>query len=103
MFFDNTDVKLRAPVDARRMAKELGVGPGETVSRVFADLGVKAKAMKTRQSPVTSRVVCRRGAIDPLSAGGSLELAVCIRRVVMCSAPRPSRASGTSSAKDTLA
>src|SRR5687767_13714799 len=27
VFFDNTDVKLRAPVDARNMARQLGVGP----------------------------------------------------------------------------
>lgn len=30
VFFDNTDVKLRAPVDARRLAEELGAGPEET-------------------------------------------------------------------------
>ena len=41
IFFDNTDVKLRAPVDARRMAKVLGVGPRESASRVLADLGIK--------------------------------------------------------------
>lgn len=41
IFFDNTDVKLRAPVDARRMAKVLGIGPRETASRVLADLGIK--------------------------------------------------------------
>jgi len=51
VFFDNTDVKLRAPVDARRMAKELGIGPGGTVTHVLADLGVKPKtAKKTRHS-----------------------------------------------------
>lgn len=38
VFFDNTDVKLRAPVDARRMAKTLGVGPVSTVPRVLAEL-----------------------------------------------------------------
>jgi len=43
VFFDNTDVKLRAPVDARRMAGELGVGPGGTVRQVLADLGIKPK------------------------------------------------------------
>jgi uncharacterized protein YecE (DUF72 family) len=43
VFFDNTDVKLRAPVDARRMAKELGVGPDATVLEVLDDLGVKPK------------------------------------------------------------
>ena len=43
VFFDNTDVKLRAPVDARRMAKVLGVGPEETVPKVLNELGVKPK------------------------------------------------------------
>lgn len=43
VFFDNTDVKLRAPVDARRMAKALGIGPGEAPARVLRELGVKAK------------------------------------------------------------
>ena len=33
VFFDNTDIKLRAPVDARRMAKTLGVGPTTVPSR----------------------------------------------------------------------
>jgi uncharacterized protein YecE (DUF72 family) len=44
VFFDNTDVKLRAPVDARRMAKQLGVGPDRTPRQVLSDLGVKARA-----------------------------------------------------------
>lgn len=43
IFFDNTDVKLRAPVDARRMAKTLGIGPEETPAQVLRQLGVKAK------------------------------------------------------------
>jgi uncharacterized protein YecE (DUF72 family) len=43
VYFDNTDVKLRAPVDARRMAKELGVGPGESVRQVLDDLGIKRR------------------------------------------------------------
>jgi uncharacterized protein YecE (DUF72 family) len=43
VFFDNTDVKLRAPLDARRMAKELGIGPGRKASQVLKDLGIKAK------------------------------------------------------------
>jgi uncharacterized protein YecE (DUF72 family) len=44
IFFDNTDVKLRAPVDARRMAKELGIGPSETPRQVLDELAVgKAK------------------------------------------------------------
>ena len=44
VFFDNTDVKLRAPVDARRMAKVLGIGPTGTVPGVLKELGVKAKS-----------------------------------------------------------
>lgn len=49
--FDNTDVKLRAPVDARRMAKELGIGPDESVKQVLDDLGVKPEDGKTRSRP----------------------------------------------------
>jgi len=41
VFFDNTDVKLRAPVDARRLAETLGVGPVENVRQVLQNLGVK--------------------------------------------------------------
>jgi uncharacterized protein YecE (DUF72 family) len=48
VFFDNTDVKLRAPVDARRMAKTLGVGPTRTPAQVLKDLGVKPKPRKTK-------------------------------------------------------
>jgi uncharacterized protein YecE (DUF72 family) len=48
VFFDNTNVKLRAPVDARRMAKELGVGPGESSSEVLAKLGVQPATRATR-------------------------------------------------------
>jgi uncharacterized protein YecE (DUF72 family) len=52
VFFDNTDVKLRAPVDARRMAGELGIGPEESVSHVLADLGVKPKTTKSARRSV---------------------------------------------------
>jgi uncharacterized protein YecE (DUF72 family) len=45
-FFDNTDVKLRAPVDARRMAKALGVGPTTTVPHVLKELGANSKATR---------------------------------------------------------
>ena len=44
VFFDNTDVKLRAPVDARRMAEELRIGPRESVRQVLDGLGIKPKA-----------------------------------------------------------
>ena len=49
VFFDNTDVKLRAPVDARRMAKLLGIGPAETARRVLADLGIKLNASNRKR------------------------------------------------------
>lgn len=50
VFFDNTDVKVRAPVDARRMAETLGIGPSESVKQVLDGLGVKPKAKRTRAS-----------------------------------------------------
>lgn len=40
IFFDNTDVKLRAPVDARKLAGLLEVGPTQTPRQVMHDLGV---------------------------------------------------------------
>ncbi len=43
VFFDNTDVKLRAPVDAQRMAKELGIGSSRTVKQALEDLGAAKK------------------------------------------------------------
>ncbi len=46
VFFDNTDVKLRAPVDARRMEEELGIGPKESQAEVLQALGVKAPRKK---------------------------------------------------------
>jgi uncharacterized protein YecE (DUF72 family) len=55
VFFDNTDVKLRAPVDARRMARELGVGPDATVPKVLGHLGVKAKSGRARSAPRKKR------------------------------------------------
>ena len=42
VFFDNTDVKLRAPIDARRMADRLGVGSGESNRATLRQLGVKS-------------------------------------------------------------
>lgn len=48
VFFDNTDVKLRAPVDAGRMAEELGINSGQTVQQVLAELGA---ALTARKSP----------------------------------------------------
>jgi uncharacterized protein YecE (DUF72 family) len=50
VFFDNTDVKLRAPGDARRMADALGVGSEGTVRHVLNELGVKRRAQKDRPS-----------------------------------------------------
>jgi uncharacterized protein YecE (DUF72 family) len=49
VFFDNTDVKLRAPVDARRMAETLGVGPDDSVAQVLLDLGVKPQRAQRRK------------------------------------------------------
>lgn len=43
VFFDNTDVKLRAPVDARRMAKELATGPTGSVPQVLKELKAGTK------------------------------------------------------------
>jgi uncharacterized protein YecE (DUF72 family) len=43
VFFDNTDVKLRAPVDARKLAKEVRVDSGELVRGVLAELGVQSR------------------------------------------------------------
>jgi uncharacterized protein YecE (DUF72 family) len=60
VFFDNTDVKLRAPVDARRMAAELGAGPHETPRRVVADLGVRQKARNTKTTRGSRRTALSR-------------------------------------------
>jgi uncharacterized protein YecE (DUF72 family) len=54
VFFDKTDVKLRAPVDARRLAETFGIGPCATASCVLAELGVKPKTAKKK-----TRAVCR--------------------------------------------
>jgi len=48
VFFDNTDVKLRAPIDARRMAKDLGIGPQETAPQVLDEIGVRPKVRRVR-------------------------------------------------------
>lgn len=59
VFFDNTDVKLRAPVDARGMAETLGVGPTALKKEILGELGVKfrtpkkAAARPTRKSKRT--------------------------------------------------
>jgi uncharacterized protein YecE (DUF72 family) len=37
-YFDNTDVKLRAPVDARALARKLGLAPEHTRARVVREL-----------------------------------------------------------------
>ena len=59
VFFDNTDVKLRAPVDARRMAEELGIGPGDSVQEVLRELGAKPRRAKgspaARKTTATAR------------------------------------------------
>ena len=38
VFFDNTDVKLRAPVDAQALAKRLGMAPNETPRQTLAEV-----------------------------------------------------------------
>jgi uncharacterized protein YecE (DUF72 family) len=43
VFFDNTDVKLRAPVDARKLAARLGIGPRELPRRIMRDLMAPAR------------------------------------------------------------
>jgi uncharacterized protein YecE (DUF72 family) len=43
VFFDNTDVKLRAPVDARKLAQELAVDSEKTARQLLAKLGVQSK------------------------------------------------------------
>jgi uncharacterized protein YecE (DUF72 family) len=50
VFFDNTDVKLRAPVDARRMARQLGLPSGATMPRVLDALGVIRKVAQAPRS-----------------------------------------------------
>lgn len=53
IYFDNTDVKLRAPIDARRMAERLSVGPSASAAAVLADLGAepagKSPSSRTRK------------------------------------------------------
>jgi hypothetical protein len=51
LFFDNTDVKLRAPVDARRMAERLGVATPGTSSDVVRELRGKAPVRRARAAP----------------------------------------------------
>ena len=47
VFFDNTDVKLRAPVDARRMAEQLGICSSQTPNQLLRELGINRRS-KTR-------------------------------------------------------
>lgn len=56
VFFDNTDVRLRAPADARRLAARLGVGSAATPRGVLADLGINI-----RRAGSTPPVRGRRG------------------------------------------
>ncbi|HYC78284.1 MAG TPA: DUF72 domain-containing protein [Planctomycetota bacterium] len=66
VFFDNTDVKLRAPVDARRLAAALGVGPGGTARDVLRDLGIDprragpAPTREERARATRRRIAARR-------------------------------------------
>jgi hypothetical protein len=58
VFFDNTDVKLRAPVDARRMAQQLGIGPDRTASQVLKALGVRIK--RDQKRPAARKMVPKK-------------------------------------------
>lgn len=53
VFFDN-DAKVRAPVDARNLAKKLGIGPTETTPQVLKELGVTSGG-SSRRGPSKSR------------------------------------------------
>ncbi len=55
VFFDNTDIKLRAPVDARKMAETLGVGPETPVGEVLDELGVEAKTSRPKRKKTRAR------------------------------------------------
>jgi uncharacterized protein YecE (DUF72 family) len=54
VFFDNTDVKLRAPVDARAMAVELGLESDRNIEQMLEEIGaakrVPSKAKHRRAS-----------------------------------------------------
>lgn len=51
VFFDNTDVKLRAPVDARSMAKHLGLDLAGTPSQIVKQLTTAPPAPRHRPAP----------------------------------------------------
>ncbi len=53
VFFDNTDVKLRAPVDARQLAIRLGIDSGQSPEETMQDPGVQPAAGK-RRKPASS-------------------------------------------------
>lgn len=53
VFFDN-DAKVRAPVDARNLAKKLGIGPTKTTPQVLKELGVTSGG-SSRRGPSKSR------------------------------------------------
>jgi uncharacterized protein YecE (DUF72 family) len=61
VFFDNTDVKLRAPVDARRMAERLGIGPGESPGQILKSLGVRQRTATAKDRSPAGRAAKPRG------------------------------------------
>ncbi len=54
VFFDNTDIKLRAPVDARRLARTLGVAPRATQRQICKELALVPKRLPARAVPQPS-------------------------------------------------
>jgi uncharacterized protein YecE (DUF72 family) len=61
-FFDNTDVKLRAPVDAQTLMRKLGLEPGR-------GLDVDAEPGRARDKTVSQAVVARAKAGAPAKRG----------------------------------
>lgn len=51
VFFDNTDIKLRAPVDARRMAETLGVAPELKPAEILTALDQTAAVERSFAAP----------------------------------------------------
>lgn len=63
VFFDNTDVKLRAPVDARRMAERLGIAPKGSPAQVMKMLGARRAPVASNSSKPVGRNPKRRASM----------------------------------------
>jgi len=59
VYFDNTDVKLRAPIDAARLAERLGVGPGGTAADVASAVVEAATGAGATATPRGERSAAR--------------------------------------------